>query len=116
MQKRREFLKTCLLGGAVAAAWPARTLEGAVNTLLPIVEEPSGWASVPEILARIKPPVFPDHDFDVTKFGARGDNKTECTEAIRQAIAACHAAGGGRVVLPAGEFLTGAIHLKSNVN
>ena len=29
---------------------------------------------------------------------------------------ACHAAGGGRVVVPAGEFLTGAIHLRSNVN
>ena len=36
--------------------------------------------------------------------------------AIRAAIDACSAAGGGRVVVPAGRFLTGPIHLKSNVN
>lgn len=35
---------------------------------------------------------------------------------IQAAIAACHAAGGGRVVVPAGDWLTGAIHLRSNVN
>src|SRR5204862_6561618 len=33
-----------------------------------------------------------------------------------KAIAACNRAGGGRVVVPTGSFLTGAIHLKSNVN
>ncbi|HEY9219627.1 MAG TPA: glycoside hydrolase family 28 protein, partial [Phenylobacterium sp.] len=32
-----------------------------------------------------------------------------------QAIAACTAAGGGRVLVPAGDWLTGAVHLKSNV-
>jgi len=35
---------------------------------------------------------------------------------VARAIAACHGAGGGRVVVPAGVWLTGAIHLKSNVN
>ena len=59
---------------------------------------------------------FPDRDFDITKFGAVGDGQKLCTAAIRQAITACHAAGGGRVVIPAGRFLTGAIHLESNVN
>ncbi len=39
-----------------------------------------------------------------------------CTAAIRRAIEACSAAGGGRVVVPAGRFLTGAVHLDSNVN
>lgn len=37
-------------------------------------------------------------------------------EAFAKAIAACNSAGGGRVVVPKGEFLTGAVHLKSNVN
>ncbi|MCX6622146.1 MAG: glycoside hydrolase family 28 protein [Acidobacteria bacterium] len=38
------------------------------------------------------------------------------TRAIAAAIAACHAAGGGAVRVPEGSFLTGAIHLRSNVN
>jgi polygalacturonase len=71
---------------------------------------------VPGILARIKPPVFPDRDFAITSYGAVGDGVRDCTDAFRQAIDACVAAGGGRVVVPAGRFLTGAIHLRSNVN
>jgi len=68
------------------------------------------------ILARIKAPTFPKRDFEVTRYGAKGDGKTNCTQAIRQAIAACTKAGGGRVVVPAGRFLTGAVHLDNNVN
>src|ERR671912_1554143 len=75
-----------------------------------------GWETVPSILARISPPRFPARDFGITDHGARGDAKTDNTDAIRKAIAAAHAAGGGRVVVPAGAFLTGPIHLKSNVN
>ena len=68
------------------------------------------------ILTRIRPPSFPKRDFDITKYGAKGDGKTDCTKAIRQAIAACTKAGGGRVVVPRGRFLTGAVHLEDNVN
>ena len=75
-----------------------------------------GWAQVPDILARIVPPVFPDRDFPITRYGGKADVRTDNTEAFRKAIEACHAAGGGRVVVPAGTFLTGPIHLKSNVN
>ncbi|HKV98554.1 MAG TPA: glycoside hydrolase family 28 protein [Vicinamibacterales bacterium] len=78
--------------------------------------QPSGWASVPAILARIVPPTFPNRDFDITKFGAKTDEVTNATAAIRAAIAACAAAGGGRVVVPAGPFVTGAIRLESRVN
>ena len=78
--------------------------------------EPSPWAQVPEILARIQAPVFPPHDFAITNFGAAADGKTDCTLAIAKAIDACAEAGGGRVVVPAGEFLTGPIHLQSGVN
>ena len=38
------------------------------------------------------------------------------TEAFKKAIDDCHKSGGGRVTVPPGIFLTGAIHLKSNVN
>lgn len=76
----------------------------------------SGWAQVPAILSRIKAPAFPNRDFKITDYGAVADGKMDNTEAIRKAIAACNAAGGGRVVVPPGVTLTGAIHLKSNVN
>jgi len=78
--------------------------------------EVQGWAKVPLILNEIKPPVFPARDFDLLNFGAKGDSTFDNTQAFRSAIAACHQAGGGRVVVPQGIFLTGAIHLQSNVN
>jgi unsaturated rhamnogalacturonyl hydrolase len=74
------------------------------------------WADEPAILARIVAPVFPARDFPITDYGAVAGGQIDCTDAIRQAIVACHAAGGGRVVVPAGTYLTGAIHLLSNVN
>jgi polygalacturonase len=40
----------------------------------------------------------------------------DCTAAFRAAIDQCSKSGGGKVIVPAGTFLTGAIHLKSNVN
>ena len=74
------------------------------------------WSAVPEIQKRIVPPRFPARDFDITRFGAVADGTTVCTTAFSNAIAACARAGGGRVVVPAGKFLTGAIHLRSGVN
>lgn len=74
------------------------------------------WARAADIARSVKLPVFPARDFEVTQFGARGDGTTLNTDAIAKAITACNAAGGGRVVVPAGRFLTGAVHLKSNVN
>jgi len=73
------------------------------------------WRQVPEILARILPPHFPARDFSITQFGAVADGQTDCTAAIAQAVDACVAAGGGRVVIPAGKFLTGPVHLRSRV-
>jgi polygalacturonase len=77
--------------------------------------EQAEWAQVPQILARIQTPVFPARDFVITNYGAVADGKTDCTAAIGKAIDAC-AKRGGRVVVPAGEFLTGPVHLKSGVN
>lgn len=74
------------------------------------------WDTMAEILSEIVAPVFPDAVFDVTEFGAVGDGETLSTEAINSAIIACSEAGGGMVLVPEGEYLTGAIHLKSNVN
>jgi unsaturated rhamnogalacturonyl hydrolase len=74
----------------------------------------TGWDALPAVLARIKAPVFPDRDFPITDFGAKPG--ADASAAIAAAIAACTQAGGGRVVVPAGEWLTGAVTLKSNVN
>jgi polygalacturonase len=60
--------------------------------------------------------VVPAARLPVTRFGAVGDGTTKNTEAFAAAITACHRSGGGHVVVPAGTFLTGAIHLLSNVD
>jgi polygalacturonase len=65
-------------------------------------------------LARIQPPQFPARTFDITKYGAAVG--AESGDAIAKAIAECSKAGGGTVLIPRGAFLTGPIHLKSNVN
>lgn len=53
--------------------------------------------------------------YDVRDYGARGDGKTLDSPAINAAIETCASEGGGRVVLPAGNYLCGSIHLKSNI-
>lgn len=73
-----------------------------------------GWADADRLLARIHAPQFPSRDFVITNFGAKPES--DATSAIAQAIAACHAAGGGRVVVPAGEWITGAVRLLGGVN
>lgn len=81
-----------------------------------LVGNESSFPEAREILARIKAPTFADRKFPITDFGATPGETSDATEAIKKAIAACNAAGGGHVIVPAGTFLTGAIHLKSNVD
>ena len=64
----------------------------------------------------IKEFVYPQKDFPITEYGAAKGGVTDNTEAIAKAIDACNKAGGGRVVVPEGEWLTGPIHFRSNVN
>jgi polygalacturonase len=104
MINRREFLKDLAIGTTSIALFPN----------LAFAQSDPWKTEYPQILARIRAPKFPKRDFLITKFGAK--TGADSTAAIAKAIAACSKAGGGRVVVPAGEFLTGAIHLKSNVN
>ena len=51
-------------------------------------------------------PVIPDKQFNLHDFGAVGDGKTLNTDAFTKAVAAVEAAGGGRLDVPAGTYLT----------
>src|SRR5712664_2682082 len=117
MRDRRDFLKTFLTGSASLLVLHELSGARALGRFAPApyfdyADDP--WTQASQILARIKAPVFPKRDFNVTKFGAKSDGRLDCTDAFRKSIDACSKAGGGRVVVPAGEFSTGAIHLKSN--
>lgn len=72
-------------------------------------------------MPQLKRPSFPDKTFDIRDYGAvqckwEDAEKRKSTKAIRKAITICNEAGGGKVIIPRGDWLTGAIHLKSNVN
>ncbi len=99
---------------ALAALVLAAALAPALFAQAPPAADP--WARLPEVLARIVPPEFPARDFPVTKYGAKGDGKADASAAFRKAIEACAKAGGGRVVVPEGTFLTGPIRLRSRVD
>ncbi|ATY30637.1 glycoside hydrolase family 28 protein [Sphingomonas psychrotolerans] len=100
---RRDLLRYGGLVGA-GALLPATALAAA-----------DPWHRAADIARTVRAPVFPPRRFDITVFGAKGDGVTLNTTAIARAIETCAAAGGGRVLVPAGDFLTGAVHLKSNV-
>ena len=69
-----------------------------------------------QIEQSIQSPQIIGKDYVITKFGANPDaSAAENQKAIQKAIDKCSKKGGGRVVVPAGRFLTGAIHLKSHV-
>ena len=54
-------------------------------------------------------------DYDIRDYGAVSDTTRLSTAAVQQAIDACSQAGGGRVVVPTGNYKIGTIVLKSNV-
>ena len=66
-------------------------------------------------------PSFQIETFVVTQYGARPlDTATseapDSTAAFRAALSECLAAGGGRVVVPKGRFLTGPLRLRTGIN
>ncbi len=90
------------------------------------------WKDVyPQVESRIKAPTFPDKDYNITDFlpkaTKKGKKKADITlkdkhgnvlytQVFNSAIAKCSANGGGRVIVPAGTWLTGPVKLLSNVN
>ena len=70
---------------------------------------------IPFKMPKVKRPSFPDRTINIRDYGAVADGATLNTRAFAKAIAACAKAGGGRVLVPAGIWLSGPIHLKSNI-
>src|SRR5262249_3867772 len=96
---RREFLASTIL----VARGLSRAIE--VDARLKARATEDLWSTADAIVRRIAPPAFADRTFDVTRYGAKPDGAADCTGAFRAAIAACHDAGGGRVIVPRGRFL-----------
>lgn len=70
-----------------------------------------------QIEQKIKQPVFANRMVNVTKYGASPKAKPQVNQAaINKAITVCSKAGGGKVIVPAGLYNTGAITMKSKVN
>jgi polygalacturonase len=70
----------------------------------------------PFAMPQLSRPVFPAKKYDIRDFGAKEGGSEKNTTAIRKAIETAAEAGGGTVVVPAGKWLTGAIHLENNIN
>ena len=89
-----------------------------VMLLLPCAAFADAWGTqYKQIEKNIRQPEFKDKCYKITDFGASTTAKAEVNQkAINKAIAACSKAGGGKVVVPAGTFTTGAITLLSKVN
>ena len=94
--------------------WAAAALVLLLVFTVSCTKTPTPWDEMEEVLARIVPPTFPDKDFLITDYYDGTDSLY--TSAIHAAIADCSAKGGGRVVVPAGVWLTGPVRLQSNVN
>lgn len=74
------------------------------------------WEKLKQIEKAINEPFFRNANYNVIAYGAVADGKTFCTESFKKAILTCSKEGGGKVIVPKGIYLTGAIHLEDNVN
>jgi hypothetical protein len=75
--------------------------------------------NAPFDMPQFERPTFQDKTFNIRDYGALeldGDKKHKNTKAIHLAIEAAHEAGGGMVLIPKGKWLTGPIHLMSNID
>ena len=87
--------------------------------IVPSIAQAKAWdeEEYKRIEQSIKAPTFHEKDFLITKYGAKTTNSAaQNQKAINKAIAACSKKGGGRVIVPSGTFVTGAITLLSHVN
>lgn len=105
-------MKTCkLLAGTIACAFLMLSCTSSATGHYKTVKVDAPFKMEP-----IKEYVYPDKEFSIADYGAKKGGEVNNTESIAAAIHACNKAGGGKVVVPQGEWLTGPVHFKSNVN
>lgn len=107
--ERRKFLKLIAQGALAAPVVSSLGNLGLAQETKPASTHPA--ASHPPETVHAGPNVT----LNVRDYGAIGDGKTSDTLAIQQTIERCAALGGGTVAVPAGEYATGALTLRSNV-
>ena len=98
--------RRCFSTATAVGLWAGVLCGAAVAAEVPPASAPATAASH----------ALPGQTFSVIDFGAIGDGKTMNTDALCKAIDACAAAGGGRVYLPAGTYVTGPVQLKSSID
>jgi len=78
----------------------------------------ANWDTIKAQSAFVAPtlPTIPAKTFNIKDYGAIGDNSTDNTKAINDAIKAATNAGGGKVIIPAGKYLSGPIQFESNLD
>ncbi len=74
------------------------------------------YRNLPFEMPEVQQPFFPAYEVNIVDFGAQGDGMFLNTKAINDAIKDVNRHGGGKVIIPAGIWLTGPIELLSNVN
>jgi len=107
-----RFFPTWTLAGLLAAILTAPALGQSTD-----IKDISWYIHAsPFPMPEVVQPHFPNKDFRLPDYGGKGDGKTLNTDAFRAAIHACSEAGGGHVIVPAGQWLTGPIELRSHVD
>jgi polygalacturonase len=106
--KRRDFLRDAALGALAAPV--AASLAGCAH-----MGSAAGAAASQPTAPDAETSAGPKVKLNVRDLGAKGDGKTKETLALQQTIDRCAALGGGEVVVPAGDYATGALVLRSNV-
>lgn len=104
---RRNLLKAAAQGAAalpVAASFSRIGLAQTSHTAAPAAHSRARMAQG-----------GPTVTLNVKDYGAAGDGKNKDTQALQLTIERCAVLGGGKVVVPAGDYLTGALVLRSNV-
>jgi len=111
-----EILFLFLLGTLVFSCKNNTNDKAETSQNLELSQSEKAWQNADEIIKNITVPQFKDTVFNVKDFGAVADGETDNSKAFADAIKACSESGGGKVLVPEGKYLTGPIHLKSNVN
>ena len=107
--RRRDFLKKAAQSALAVPAF------GAFGELAVAQASSAPKAAPPAARAKVAAPAKPKVVLNVRDYGVVGDGKTKDTVALQQTIERCSMLGGGEVVVPAGDYLTGALVLRSDV-